>query len=205
MPLSLWKEYSGLQDTAEAELYIRILSEDRVNLDAANNLETSVRNMLEKKYEVQSENRIQEKASNDRLIAGYKLIIGAFCVILASIGIANVFSNTLNFIYQRKREFAQYMSIGMTPKELHKMLCIEAAVIASRPILITLPLTVVSVGFMITASYLDPMEFIVKMPIVPILIFILSIAGLVALAFSLGEKKVRNSNLADVLRNDALT
>ncbi|MBQ9902164.1 MAG: ABC transporter permease, partial [Clostridia bacterium] len=74
-----------------------------------------------------------------------------------------------------------------------------------RPILITLPLTVVSVGFMITASYLDPMEFIVKMPIVPILIFILSIAGLVALAFSLGEKKVRNSNLADVLRNDALT
>lgn len=205
MPLSLWKEYSGLQDTAEADLYIRILSEDRVNLDAANNLETSVRNLLEKKYEVQSENRIQEKASNNRLIAGYKLIIGAFCVILASIGIANVFSNTLNFIYQRKREFAQYMSIGMTPKELHKMLCIEAAVIASRPILITLPLTVVSVGFMITASYLDPMEFIVKMPIVPILIFILSIAGFVALAFSLGEKKVRNSNLADVLRNDALT
>lgn len=87
------------------------------------------------------------------------LIWGAFCFLLAVIGIANVFSNTLGFIRQRKREFARYISVGMTPKGMRKMFCIEALVIAGRPILITLPLTAVFVGFMITASYLNPQEF----------------------------------------------
>lgn len=56
------------------------------------------------------------------MLNGYKLIIGALCVLLAFIGIANVFSNTLGFIRQRKREFARYMSIGMTPEGMRKCL-----------------------------------------------------------------------------------
>ena len=54
------------------------------------------------------------------MLNGYKLIIGALCVLLAFIGIANVFSNTLGFIRQRKQEFARYMSIGMTPEGMRK-------------------------------------------------------------------------------------
>ena len=57
-----------------------------------------------------------------------------------------MFSNTLGFIQLRKREFVQYMSIGMTVANIRKMFCIEALVIAGRPLLITLPLTVVFVG-----------------------------------------------------------
>ena len=51
----------------------------------------------------------------------------------------------LGFIQQRKREFVQYMSIGMTEANIRKMFSIEALVIAGRPLLITLPLTVVFV------------------------------------------------------------
>ena len=61
---------------------------------------------------------------------------------LAVIGVGNVLSNALGFVRQRKREFVRYMSVGLTPKELRKMFCIEALVIAGRPILITLPLAV---------------------------------------------------------------
>ena len=68
----------------------------------------------------------------------------------------------------------------MTPKGMRKMFCIEALVIAGRPILITLPLTAVFVGFMITASYLNPQEFFVKAPIIPIVLFMLAIFGFVA-------------------------
>lgn len=120
-----------------------------------------------------------------------------------TVGIANVFSNTLGFLRQRKREFAQYMSVGMTPEGMRKMFCIEALVIAGRPLLITLPLTVLSVGFMITASYLNPMEFLVKAPIVPIVMFILAIFGFVSLAYYIGGKRMLNCNLADALRNDS--
>ena len=82
-------------------------------------------------------------------------IFGGFCVLLAVIGIGNVFSNTLGFVRQRKREFARYMSVGMTQGEIKKMFCVEAFTIAGRPILITLPLAVVAVGYLLKTSYVE--------------------------------------------------
>lgn len=67
------------------------------------------------------ENRIQEKVIDDNMRNGFVLILGAFCALLAIIGIANVFSNTLGFLRQRKREFAQYMSVGMTQEGMRKL------------------------------------------------------------------------------------
>ena len=156
------------------------------------------------RHETESENRIQERLSNDSLIHGMVMILGAFCVLLAMIGIAHVFSNTLGFLRQRKREFAGYMSIGLTPQEMKKMFCIEAFVIAGKPILITLPLTVLFVQFAVTASYLDPMVFWLEAPILPILIFAAAIALFVALAYYIGGKRLLQCDLNETLRNDTL-
>ena len=38
------------------------------------------------------ENRIAERQANDRMITGMQAILGAFCLLLAAIGLANVFS-----------------------------------------------------------------------------------------------------------------
>lgn len=203
MPLAVWKEIAGQIGNTEADTYIRILGEDGITLAELNELEADVVQAIGHKYTVESENRIQEKVSDENIQKGSMLILGSFCALLAIIGIANVFSNTLGFLRQRKREFAQYMSVGMTPEGMRKMFCIEALVIAGRPLLITLPLTVLSVGFMITASYLNPMEFLVKAPIVPIVMFILAIFGFVSLAYYIGGKRMLNCNLADALRNDS--
>ena len=132
------------------------------------------------------------------------MIFGAFCVLLAMIGIANVFSNTLGFLRQRKREFAQYMSIGLTPQEMRNMFCIEAFVIAGKPLLITLPLTILFVQFAVTASYLDPMVFWSEAPILPIFIFAAAIVLFVALAYYIGGKRLLQCDLNETLRNDAL-
>ena len=59
--------------------------------------------------------------------------------------------------------------------------------IAGRPVMITLPVTVISAGFMIRASYLDPMEFLKVAPMVPILLFIAAIFGFVAIAYYIGS------------------
>ena len=153
--------------------------------------------MMGHEFTLEMENRIQEKTDNDVMLNGYKWIIGSLCVLLALIGIANVFSNTLGFIRQRKREFARYMSIGMTPGGMRKIFCIEVLVIAGRPVLITLPLTVLFVSFMIKASVLNPMEFWTAAPILPIVIFILLIFGFVALAYYMGGKKILKCNLIE--------
>ena len=200
--LSTWKQIEKTIGNAEPDTYIRILSEKERTLTELSMIETELTNVLGHDISFEVENRVQEKIDNDAMLNGYKLIIGALCVLLAFIGIANVFSNTLGFIRQRKREFARYMSIGMTPEGMRKMFWIEALVIAGRPVLITLPITVVFVWLMITASYLNPMEFLAVAPIVPILLFIAALFGFVALAYYLGGKKILKCDLVEALRTD---
>lgn len=202
LPLSLWEQISGQIGNAEEDMYIRVLAKDRETFAKVEQVETDVFHAVNGTYTVEMENRMQEKAENDRIIHGYMIVIGAFCALLAAIGIANVFSNTLSFLRRRKREFARYLSVGMTPKEMRKMFCVEALVLAGRPVLITLPLTVLFVGLMIRASYLKPMEFLVKAPYIPILIFILTIFGFVGLAYYLGGRKLLACSLAEALKDD---
>ncbi len=204
IPVTMWGKTLGKVCEAESDSYIRILSNGAKDLTDLNNLEQEIVRLVSGQHEIKSENRIQERLSNDSLIQGMVMIFGAFCVLLAMIGIANVFSNTLGFLRQRKREFAQYMSIGLTPQEMRKMFCIEAFVIAGKPLLITLPLTVLFVQFAVTASYLDPMVFWSEAPILPILIFAAAIVLFVALAYYIGGKRLLQCDLNETLRNDAL-
>ena len=200
--LSTWKQIEETIGNAEPDTCIRILSERERTLTELNAIETELTNVLGHNISFEIENRIQEKIDNDAMLSGYKLVVGALCVLLAFIGIANVFSNTLGFIRHRKREFARYMSIGMTPEGMRKMFLIEALVIAGRPVLITLPVTAVFVWLMITASYLNPMEFLAAAPIVPILLFIVALFGFVALAYYLGGRQIMKCDLAEALRTD---
>ena len=200
--LSTWRQIQETIGNAEPDTYIRVLSEKERTLTELSTIETELNNILEHQFTFEVENRIQEKIDNDAMLNGYKLIIGALCVLLAFIGIANVFSNTLGFIRQRKREFARYMSIGMTPNSMRKMFIIEALVIGGRPALITLPITVLLVGFMIMASSLNPMEFLAVAPIVPIVLFIAGIFGFVALAYYWGGKQILKCTLVEALQSD---
>ena len=181
---------------------IRVLSEKDRSLEELNTIEAELTNILGREYTFEMENRVQERIDNDSMLNGYKIVIGAVCALLALIGIANVFSNTLGFIRQRKREFARYKSIGMTPEGMRKMFSIEALVIAGRPVLITMPLTLLLIWFMTTASYLNPMEFWSVAPIVPIIIFIVVIFGFVALAYYLGGRQILKCNLVEALQSD---
>lgn len=200
--LSMWKDLSKQLNGVERDSYIRIFSNGDATLADLNALEEDVAQVIGQKYKIQTENRVEERISNDSLITGSTVILGSFCVLLAMIGIANVFSNTLSFLRQRKREFAQYMSIGLTPLEMRKIFYIEALVIAGKPLLITLPITVIFIEFAVRVSYLDPMVFWAEAPVIPILIFAVMIVGFVALAYYIGGKRLLNCNLNETLRND---
>lgn len=50
---------------------------------------------------------------------------GALCLIIGMIGVLNYFNAVLTGMIAREREFAVMQSIGMTKKQLKKMLCLE--------------------------------------------------------------------------------
>ncbi len=204
IPVSLWKEIKGQIGGSEEDAYICMLCRDNVTSGELDALQGQVDSLIAGNYKTESENRIQEAETNDKQIQGMMTIFGGFCVLLAVIGIGNVFSNTLGFVRQRKREFVRYMSVGMTQGEIKKMFCVEALTIAGRPILITLPLAVVTVGYMLKLSYVEVGTFLAEAPLIPIMIFMLSIWGIVAFAYYLGWRNIRKIDLAEVLRDDTM-
>lgn len=204
IPASLWKEIKGQFVESEEDTYICVLDNENSTSEELSKQQKAITEVIGETYTVESENRIQEQEANDKQIQGMMTIFGGFCVLLAIIGIGNVFSNTLGFVHQRKREFSRYMSVGMTPQEIRKMFCIEALVIAGRPVLLTIPITVFLVGTMLQASYLEAGIFLAEAPFVPIAVFMLAILGTVALAYYLGWHNMRKINLAEILRDDTM-
>ncbi len=204
IPASLWKEIKGQIGGVEEDSYIRLLGRENASLEELNMLQDETCQILSGKYTIESENRIQEYETNNKQIQGMMAIFGGFCILLAMIGIGNVFSNTLGFVRQRKREFARYMSIGLTPGELKKMFCTEALVIAGKPILISLPLVIIAVACLLKMSYLEVGVFMAEAPLLPIFLFMLAILGSVALAYYLAWRNVRKISLAEVLRDDTM-
>lgn len=204
VPVSLWKEIKGQIAGNEKDTYLCVLGKEDVTLEELKSLQKEIHQNIAGMYVIESENRIQEQEANDKQIQGMMGIFGGFCTLLAIIGIGNVFSNTLGFVRQRKREFARYMSVGLTPEEIRKMFCIEVLVIAGRPILLTLPLSVIVVWYLLQTSYLEVGVFLADAPLAPIVIFMLAILGTVTLAYYLGWRNVRKINLAEVLRDDTM-
>lgn len=204
IPVSLWRKIKGQVGEMEKDTYICVLGTEDAELEELNMLQDDMDQLVSKNYTVECENRIREYETNHTQIQGFMILSGSFCVLLAVIGIGSVFSNTLGFVRQRKREFARYLSIGMTPKEIRKMFCIEAFGIAGRPILIALPLAVMIVLYMLKMSYIEVGEFLAEAPLIPIVFFMLAIFGFVVLAYSFAWRSVKKISLADVLRDDTM-
>lgn len=201
---SLWKEIKGQIGGAEEDSYIRVLGRENAALEDLNMLQEEIALLVKGKYTIECENRIQEYEINGRQIQGMKTVFGAFCIILAVIGIGNMFSNTLGFARQRKREFARYMSVGITPRGLRKMFCIEALMIAGRPILIGVPLVVIVIGYMLQISYVEVGVFMAEAPLIPMFLFMLAILVSAALAYYFAWRYVRKIDLAEVLKDDTM-
>ena len=92
------------------------------------------------------ENRLEDEQADASARKGLRIVMGVLAGILACVGIAGILSTTLGQLYQRKKEFARYVSIGVSPDEIKKMLFMEALFIVGRPfllaLLIDIPVTV---------------------------------------------------------------
>ena len=152
------------------------------------------------------EGRIEEREDELEIQKGLRMLIYAFTGLLTCIGLANIFASTLGQIHQRKREFARYFTVGLTPKGAAKILAWEAVIVALRPILFTIIINIPLMAIMLNAGGITAQEFIAKrLPLVPSIALFMTVIGFVGLAYYLGGKKICNMNLVDVIKDDTLS
>ena len=207
LPVSLWNSLTAENKAVfsmENDMLVRILAKENPSLTELAETEKALLSVLSGEAEAVTENRIQEKILNDKMIRGYLLLVGGFCTLLAAVGIANIFSNTLSFLRLRKREFARYMSIGMEPRQMKKMFLIEALFLAGRPLLFALPFTAAFAVFAVSASHLEIGRFLKALPAAPFVSFSVAVLAFVFLAYYLGGRSILRCDLTESLRDDSL-
>lgn len=200
MPQSAYEPLSQkLPVTDTLYINVRAASDELIG-----SIENQCRLILNSGYSYTIENRPQKEKTSAQIYDGYKKFMSAQCGLLACIGIANVFANTLGYVYQRKREFARYQSIGLTPGDISKMFCAEAFTVGVKPILISIPLRIAFVLFAVHASKLEMSEYIARMPNGPMLVFAFLILTPVFISYSIGNRQIKKYNIADALTDDTL-
>lgn len=117
------------------------------------------------------EGRIDVERSDERMRSGLRLIVGIVASVLACVGLSNVFSVALGQIQQRKREFARYLSIGLSPKGMKKILYLEALEISLKPILISLLVNIPFVLWILKQSGVSMESYLKNMPFYLIFLF----------------------------------
>lgn len=160
--------------------------------------------LLTDRYEYTLENRLTSQENNRTFRRTYKLIIGSIAGLLVCIGIANVFSNALGHIHQRKKEFARYISIGLTPGGMKKVLFYEALLLGLKPILVSLILNIPLLIFGFNTSLIHPKEYLAQMPLLPISAFALVILTSVGLAYYLGARRIYRLKLVEILKDNTM-
>ncbi len=150
------------------------------------------------------ENRAETEQRNITIRKVYRVVMGCLAGLLIIIGLANILSNTMGLIYQRKRELARYISIGLSPRGVVQILMLEATILVVRPILISLLLNIPIVLLALNASMIPLSEFVAKMPVIPVVLFAAVTIGAVEAAYYLGGRSVYRMNPVEHLKDDTL-
>ena len=201
LPQSLWNTLPERIGEVLPDTQLRIFSFDHTRLNADM---VEIRALLDPSLSIELHNRIQDLEDDDKMWQGLTVFMNAVCILLALIGIANIFSHTYGFLRLRRREFARYLSIGVPPGGVRRILWLEALSIAGKPALITLPLTFLIMVLMIRASCMPVRECLAVMPLGAVLLFLAAIFLAVGLAYYLGGRRLLRGSLAEALRNETL-
>ena len=150
------------------------------------------------------EGRIREETSDAAARKGLRIVMGVLAGLLACVGIAGILSATLGQIYQRKKEFARYLSVGVSPKDMQKLLFLEGLFIIGRPFLMAVIIDVPVTALLLQMSPPTAGQFISHLPLVPVLIFLCISAGAVSLAYLAAARSICQGDLVEILKDETM-
>ena len=126
-----------------------------------------------------------------------------FITLISLIAAANVFNTVSTGFLLRKRDFAVLSSVGMTPKEMGRMLNFECLFYGSRALLYGIPVSVL-VTWQIYRVVRSGMDIPFYIPGYSLLIAVFSVFAVVFAAMLYARRKMKHENLIDSIRQESI-
>jgi putative ABC transport system permease protein len=138
-------------------------------------------------------------AGQRALTLAVRIFMFGFVALLVMIAVTNIVSTVVTNIRLRKREFALLRGIGMSKKNLSKMLRYESLLSSVRALLFGIPLG----SALVAILYFDSMQS-AEFPFeYPWLAAVISVAGVLAIVFAatkIAERKIGKLSVIEALR-----
>ena len=176
-----------------------ILSENhKASYEAMKN--TVVEQGLSKKFLTDYAEAAEE---NRTLILIVNVFAYGFIVLISLIAAANVFNTVSTNISLRRREFAMLKSVGMSSKEMSRMMNFECVLYGSRALLCGLPVSALITWFIYHAIS-NGFTIGFYLPWGAIAIAVLSVFAVVFATMMYSMRKIQADNPIDALKNENL-
>lgn len=150
------------------------------------------------------ENRLAAQRDDAAMRWSIRAVISALACLVALIGLSSVFAVCLSQIQQRRREFARYLSVGLSPGGMVKILVVEGLIMGIKPLLIGLAVNIPLTALMLNSAWISVSVYLSSAPVGFISGFMALVLVMVGLASYLGGRKILRDNLMEALKDDAL-
>jgi len=132
------------------------------------------------------------------------LVITFLTAFLAVIGLSNVWASISGNLRQRRQEFAMLKSVGLSPRQLWKLLLLEGLTLGLRPLLYSLPVQAAVLAVLLTFSEISLPEYLPFAPYGVLMgytcLILLAIVG----AYAVGGRKLQRENIITMIRDGTL-
>ena len=125
-----------------------------------------------------------------------------FTILLTLIAMANIVNTISTAVLLRRQEFAMFRSVGMEEKGIRRMLLLETFLYGFRALLIGIPLSLLLSYLMFNTSASRVFTFEPDYPMYIIMIF--AVFSVVGLCMLLSSNKIKNDNIIEALKEDAV-
>ena len=159
-----------------------------------------VENGLSKNYLTDYAEGVEE---NRTLILIINVFSYGFVVLISLIAAANVFNTVSTNISLRRREFAMLKSVGMSNKEMSRMMNFECVLYGSRALLYGLPISAVITWFIYRVmSNVFSVGYYLPWGAIMIAVFSVFLVVFATMMYSM--RKIKADNPIDALKNENL-
>lgn len=153
-------------------------------------------------YRLYDENEYYEVEAAGK--ATTNLMFGFVVVLLAIIGLSNVWSTVRGTLNARRREFAMLRSVGLPPRGLKKMLLLEAVLLGLTPMILGLPVFIILQGLFLWMNEVSFVEWLPYAPWLSLLLYAAAVVAIMAAAYATGGRKLLSENIIEAIKVDSI-
>lgn len=172
------------------------------DVENADKFQDDVEKILTSADEVHIYNLDKDMRQQQSLFTLVAIFLYGFIIVIALIGITNIFNTITTSVELRAREFATLKSVGMTKHEFNKMVSLESIFYGFKSLIIGIPIGSVLSYLIYRALVGGDLDFDYIYPFKAVVISIVAVLILITVIMKYSINKISKQNTIETIRND---